>query len=257
MRSLLLAIVVLSSIQARALLGDPPPEPRVIFNPVVSTSARTLPQWQVGFQKAGGANINSNVLANALSVGLLPRLEAGIIPAFYLSAPGSSNFTTKVNFYKGERFDWAASFSETRFRSQVTENGKVIEEPDLILRSIQVGFNYRPAWDSNVTLSPFLTQVCGHIDSTNGTVFVYSLKCQAEWGLDIQYQIKDREWITFAMGQLREAGLSPYEDMNMGLGVAWSQFRPKELLSRPSLGLYHTPDTGSTLLLISTTFYEM
>lgn len=257
MRAILFVFILISAARAWALLGDPPPEPRVIFNPVVSTSARTLPQWQVGFQKAGGANINSNVLANALSVGLFPRLEAGVVPVFYLSAPGSSNFTTKLNFYKGDRFDWAGSFSETRFRSQVTEKGKVIEEPDLILRSFQVGFNYRPEWNANVTLSPFLTQVCGYIDSTNGMVFIYSLKCQAEWGLDVQYQIKDREWVTFAMGQLREAGISPYEDMNMGLGVAWSQFRPKDLISRPSLGVYYTPDTQNTLFLLSTTFYEM
>ncbi|WP_413943552.1 hypothetical protein [Bdellovibrio sp. HCB-162] len=254
MRILILLCVFISSLNV--LAEESYLEPRVHFNPVVSMSARTLPQWKVGFQKTGGANINSQFVANALSVGLLSRLEVGVVPIFYLTVPGSSNYTAKVNVYRGETTDWALSFTETRFKSKVTENGKVIEEPDLILTSFQLGLNYRLS-GSDFTFSPFVTNVCGRIDSSNGLILVYSLKCEAEWGLDVQYQIKDREWLTFAWGHLREAGLSPYEKMSTGLGMAWSQFRPKEIFSRPSIGVYYTPDTKNTLYLVSTTFYEL
>lgn len=257
MRAFILAFIFLSGLQAFAGFDDIIPPKRVIFNPVVSTSARTLAQWQFGFQRTSGANINSHMLANALSVGVHERVELGTVPIFYATVPGSRNYTAKLNFYRGDKFDWAAAFTENRFKSEVRQDGKVMETPDLVLRSFYVGFNYRPVELEDVTLSPFLNNVCGHIDSKNTLTFVYSLKCEAEWGLDMQYQIKDREWLTFAWGHLREAGISPYEDMNTGVGVAWSQFRPKEMFSRPSVGVYYTPDTGNTLFLLSTTFFEL
>ncbi|WP_413575707.1 hypothetical protein ACLVWU_15230 [Bdellovibrio sp. HCB290] len=242
---------------ASAFAGtDSASEKRVVFNPVVSTSARTLPQWQFGYQRTGGANVNSHMLMNAVSVGILPRLEIGTVPMFYATASGSSNYTVKVNFYRGDQVDWAASFTETRFKSEARTSGGVVDRPELVLRSIQLGLNYRPEWNENTTFSPFANQVCGHIESKDALVFLYSLKCEAEYGLDVQYQIKDREWLTLAYGHLREAGLSPYERLNAGVGVAWSQLRPKAMFSRPSVGVYYIPDTQNTLYLLSTTFFE-
>lgn len=231
-------------------------ETRLIFNPLASISARTLPPGRVGFQKAGGANVNSSMLTNALSVGILPRLELGVVPMFYATAPGSMNYTGKVNIYKGSEVDWALSFSQTSFNSELKEDGKVIENPKLVLNSYQIGVNYHPD-EKDFVVSPFATNVCGYLDSNNSLVYVYSLKCELEWGLDVQWRFKEKEWLTFAYGHLRDSGLSPYESMSTGGGVAWSQFRPSELLSRPSIGVYYTPKTGEILYLVSTTFYEM
>lgn len=227
-----------------------PAEHRVIFNPVVSASARTLPQWQVGFQRASGANIHSGLIANALSVGVLPRVEVGIIPLFFVN--GSSNFTGKLNFFKGEEFDWASSFTQTRFKSNLDEQGN----PDIVLRSFQIGANYHPV-SSNFIVSPFANYIFGYIDSTDSKSFTQSLITKIEYGVDLQWQLKDREWLTFAFGNIRNAGLSPYEDMNSGAGVAYSQFRPSEMFSRPSVGVYYSPATGNTQYLVSTTFYEL
>ena len=231
-------------------------ETRYIFNPVVSVSARTLPPGRVGFQKAGGANVNSGMLANALSVGILPRFEIGVVPMFYASAPGSTNFTGKVNVYKGHEFDTALSYSQTSFKSEVKEDGQIVETPDMVLRSFQLGVNFHPD-EQDYIVSPFATNVCGFVDSTNTSTFRDSLKCEVEWGIDFQYRIKDQEWLTFAYGHLRESGLSPYETMHSGAGVAWSQFRRAEVFSRPSLGVYFTPNTGEMLYLVSTTFFEL
>ena len=235
---------------------DPVPPRRIIFNPVVSTTARTLPQWQVGFQRSSGANINSNMLANSLSVGVFPRLEFGVVPLFYATASGSSNFTGKLNFYKSDEIDGALSFTETRFRSSVKTDAGPTEHPDLVLHSAQLGFNFHPE-GSDFTISPFINRVTGYMDSANVYTYVDSLETKTEWGTDIQWQFKDREWITVAYGFLRDAGLSPYENMNTGMGVAWSQFRPKEMFSRPSVGVYYSPNTGNIQYLVSTTFYEL
>ncbi|WP_413585196.1 hypothetical protein [Bdellovibrio sp. HCB274] len=256
MRILILLTILLSGVSVLAGT-DSASEKRVVFNPVVSTSARTLPQWRFGYQRTGGANINTHLLTNAVSVGVLPRLEIGTVPMFYAAAPGSSNYTAKVNFYRGEQVDWAVSFTESRFKSEIKTSGGVVERPDLLLQSVQLGLNYRPEWNGNITFSPFANNVCGRIESKDPWVLIYSLKCETEYGLDFQYQIKDREWLTLAYGHLREAGLSPYEQLNAGVGVAWSQFRPKEMFSRPSVGLYYIPDTQNILYLLSTTFYEL
>lgn len=237
---------------------DPAPPRRIIFNPVVSTTARTLPQWQVGFQRTSGANINSTMLANSLSVGVFPRMEVGVVPLFYATAQGSSNFTGKLNFYKSDEVDGALSFTETRFRSELKDEstGDIMDRPDLVLHSSQLVFNYHPE-GSDFTISPFLNRVSGYRDSSNVMTFVRSLETKTEWGVDLQWQMKDREWLTLAYGFLRNAGLSPYEDMNSGMGVAWSQFHPKEMFSRPSVGVYYSPNTGNIQYLVSTTFYEL
>ena len=231
-------------------------ENRIVFNPLVSTTARTLPQWKFGFQRAGGANINSNILNNALSIGLFDRFEAGVVPSFYFAAPGSVNFMGKVNFYRGQRIDWSATYAENRFQSEVTRNGQVIETPDLVLRSVNIGFNARPEDMPNVTISPFLNTVCGHLDSSSSQTYARSLKCETEWGVDWQYQFEDKKWVTLAYGKLRSSGLSPYEELYSGGGIAWSMLRPNKLISRPSVGVFYTPDTDNALLLISTTFFE-
>ncbi|MEK2690832.1 hypothetical protein [Bdellovibrio sp. GT3] len=224
------------------------------FNPVTSASARTLPQWHVAFQKAGGANINSNFLANSLSIGILPRFEMGVIPLFYTNK-NSSNYTGKVNFWKGDQVDWAFSFTEARFRTEIKQNAQVIERPDLILRSMQLGLNYRIP-DSDFTISPFVTSVSGYLNSKDAVAFIYSYEIKTEWGLDMQWNFQDRQWLTLGYGFLRNSGISAYEMMSSGFGFAWSFFRPKELFSRPSVGLYYTPETANTLFLATSTFYE-
>lgn len=258
MRWISLLLIISFSFSANAQSDwDPVPPRRIIFNPVVSTTARTLPQWQVGFQRTSGANINANMLANSLSVGVFPRLEVGVVPMFYATAPGSSNFTSKLNFYKSEEIDGALSATQTRFRSEIKDDsGQITERPDLVLNTAQIGMNYHPD-GFDFTISPFLNRVTGFVDSTNGLTFVRSMEAKTEWGVDIQWQTKDREWLTLAYGHLRDAGLSPYEEMHSGAGVAWSQFRPNEMFSRPSLGVYYSPGTGNTQFLVSTTFFEL
>lgn len=232
------------------------PVQRELFNPLVSTTARTLPKWKVGFQRSGGANINTNLLNNALSVGVMERLELGTAPVFYVSSPGSFNYMAKVNFYRGDSIDWSATYAESRFEGEVVERGVVTENPNLVLRSLNVGFNTRPVAMPNVTISPFLNTVCTYLDSSESRTYAKSLECKTEWGLDWQYRYDFNKWLTFAYGQVRKSGISAYEDLHPGYGLAWSMFRSNAFISRPSVGLFHTPDTNNTLLLVSTTFYE-
>lgn len=229
---------------------------KIVFNPVTSIEARTLEPLRIAFQKSPSANINSSFIGNSLSIGVFSRFEVGIIPIYEVSSPGS-NFTAKLNFYKGDEATWVFAFSEVRFTSAIyNSSGVLLEQPDFRLTSASLAWNYRPRWIPQFTFSPFATNVCGYLDSADAITFVYSFSCQTEWGLDVQYQIKDNQWVTLGYGHLRDTGNSPYEEMNSGFGAAWSMARPGKFFSRPSVGFYYRPDDQNMMGLISTTFFE-
>jgi len=225
-----------------------------VFNAVTTAPARTLPKWKVAFQRSPGANINTTLLANSLSLGVLPRLEVGTAPVFFLSPQHRYNFNFKVNFWKGDWIDWGYAYSETRFRMNLqTFYGE--ENPDLIMHTSSLLVNLHPdAWPFQASL--FVANSCGYIDAKDAFVFIYTFQCREEAGIDVQIPVRDRSWLTLGHATLREAGLSPYESTALGWGAALSTYRPGEFFSRPSVGLYYVPATGSTMALLSTTFYE-
>ena len=251
---LLAAFFFFYALPVKSLEKKRPRENKIIFNPVVSVSARTLDQWKVAFQKAAGANVNTNFLANSLSFAVLPRLEVGTVPVFYISAEHHLNYNLKVNFWRGESVDWAFAYAETRFRTKI-ETTTGTETPDLIMKASELILNLHPE-GAPVSASVFASSICGYVDSRDSLVFIYSISCKNELGVDVQIPLEERQWITLGSGSLRDAGFSPYEKTHQGVGAAWTIYRPEKLFSRPSLGAYYTPERGSVLYLVSTTFYE-
>jgi hypothetical protein len=226
-----------------------------LFNPVATSNSRTLGQWQVAFQRNPGANLNSNLLVNSLSVGLSLRFDVGVVPIFYGMEAHKSNYNAKYNFWRGEDADWALNVSETRFRTELKDVNGNIEKPDLILTTVGLSTNYHPDYLDSI-VSAFAANSCGRIDSKDAMVLVYSIKCTTEYGMDWQIPVKDRQWVTLGWGQLRQTGFSAYEELQTGFGTAYSMRFPGALVSRPSLGVYYTPEGGNVSALISTTFYE-
>lgn len=226
-----------------------------LFNPVATSNSRTLGQWKVAFQRNPGANLNSNILVNSLSLGVSERFEVGVVPIFYGMESHKSNFNLKYNFWRGEDADWALNLSETRFITEIKDVDGNMEKPDLILTTVGLSTNFHPDYMDSV-VSAFISQSCGRINSKNGLVLVYSMKCTAEYGFDWQIPVKDRQWVTLGWAQLRQTGFSAYEPLQSGFGAAYSVRFPGALISRPSVGVYYTPDDGNMAALVSTTFYE-
>jgi hypothetical protein len=226
-----------------------------LFNPVATSNSRTLGQWKVAFQRNPGANLNSTLLVNSLSVGLLPRVEVGVVPIYYGVEAHKSNFNLKYNFWRGDDADWAFGLSETRFKTEIQSANGRIERPDLVLTTLGLSANYHPDYMDSI-VSAFVANSCGKIESKDALVLIYSLKCTTEYGMDWQIPVKDRQWVTLGWGQLRKTGFSAYEPLETGFGTAYSMRFPGALISRPSLGVYYTPDGGNMAALLSTTFYE-
>lgn len=226
-----------------------------LFNPVATSNSRTLGQWKVAFQRNPGANLNANILVNSLSLGVSERIEVGVVPIFYGMEAHKSNYNVKYNFWRGEDADWALNLSETRFETEIKDSNGNIEKPDLILTTVGISTNFHPDYMDSI-VSAFASSSCGRIDSKDGMVFIYSLKCTSEYGFDWQIPVKDRQWVTLGWGQLRQTGFSAYESLQSGFGTAYSMRFPGALISRPSLGVYYTPDGGNMAALVSTTFYE-
>ncbi len=122
------------------------------------------------------------------------------------------------------------------------------------MRAAQIAFNYYPQ-NSQWVIAGFTTSMCGYIDSKNPWVFIESVSCQQEYGMDIQAPLDKNSTFSFGIANLRQAGYSPWEEMSPGMGAAYSVFRQGEWLSRPSLGVYQSI-RGQTLFLVSTTIKE-
>lgn len=219
------------------------------FNPLVSSDARTVPQGKVTYSRSTVANVNSSFLANSLNLGVLPRVEIGTAPVFYLSRDHKFNFTTKLNFYRGSQFDWALSYSEVRFNVAIDNVGT-----ELILSGMQLATNWHPTF-TPVSVSAFYGSVCGNLNSGSYLVLAYSFRCRDEMGLDFQIPTAENQWLTLGIGRLRNLGYSPYEEITNGVGLSYSIFLPRKFFSRPSLGLY-AAQKQKLLFLFSTTFTE-
>ena len=252
---IILTVIMYASILCRttAFAAEKKTEPPPKFNPVTSIAARTQPVGSFSIQRAPVGNINSSMLSQSLSYSLLPRLEIGTAPLFYFSAKHRYNYVGKYNFWRNQDIDWAVSLSESRYRTEFSQDS-TIETADLIMRAAQIAFNYYPQ-NSQWVIAGFTTSMCGYIDSKNPFVYIESLSCQQEYGMDIQAPLEKNSTFSFGIANLRQAGYSPWEEMSPGMGAAYSLSRQGAFFSRPSFGVYQSI-RGQTLFLLSTTIKE-
>lgn len=244
-----LLLIILFSVSALA------EEQKVVFNPIASINARSIQKGTLSLSKSPLNNLNSVFIANTLNYGLFSRMEIGTAPLYYLTPEHKYNYMAKINFWRGDWVDWALSVGDNVYRTKIQDyNGKT-ERPDLKMTATQIAMNLHPPgtqWAMGVSV----TQSCGYIDSKNALTKVYSLKCAAETGFDVQYEHWDQHWISVGYGRMRSAGLTPYEDLTTGLGAAYTWKRSGKFFSRPSLGYYQNFN-GEHFVIANTTFYEM
>lgn len=223
------------------------------FNPVTSVAAHAQPVGSFAVERAPIGNVNSAFLTQALTYTVIPRLAVGTSPIFYFSAQHRYNYIAKYNFWQSHSIDWSASFAESRYRTEVSQDS-TIESADLIMRSAQLAFNYYPQQSSWV-IAGFTNTMCGYIDSANPLTYIYSIRCQQEYGMDVQSPLDKNSSVTVGVANLRQSGYSPWEDLSPGVGAAYALFRPNNFFSRPSFGVYQSV-RGQTLFLLSTTINE-
>ena len=148
---------------------------------------------------------------------------------------------------------WSLSGAELKFKTEI-ELDEEVEKTEIEMRTIHLGVNIHIP-DSPLVIGLAAAQSCGYIDSKDVFVRIFSQRCEDETGFDLQYEFRNDQWITIGQGRYREAGLTPFESVQSGYGIAYSFFRAKKLFSRPSVGVYQA-EGGDPLFLLTTTFNE-
>lgn len=226
----------------------------VSFHPVTSVNARTIKKGTLALGRAPIGNINSTFLTNSLNYGLFSRFEIGTSPLFYAMKEHRHNYLFKLNFWKGDWVDWSLIYGDLTFWNDLEHSNGEVERADIKLSSTQFAVNIHPP-GLKFSFGLFYTKSCGHIKSKDAFIFIASFQCRDESGFDTQYQLDDDEWLTFGVASMREAGITPYEEVVTGAGVGYTRFFPGKPISRPSLGFDRTFD-GNNQILFTTTFYE-
>lgn len=225
-----------------------------IFNPIATINSFTIGHGKFSLGRAPLGNINTTFLASSLNFGLFERLEVGTAPLFYSAPEHDQNYNFKLNFYKGDIFNWSVSVGTLNFKAQVTTTDGKQEEAILEMSTVVLATNIHLP-DSRYVLGLSAGNSCGKIRSSDIFIFISSFRCVDETGIDLQYEYKKNIWFTFGQGRYREAGLTPYENVVGGYGAAVTMFRKGSFFSRPSVGAY-VSENGQNMLLLTTTFYE-
>lgn len=229
------------------------------FNPVVGISARTLSPGHFAFQRAPIYNINSSFLLNSVTLSIIDRFEVGTTPSYYFStkSPSYLNYMLKFNFYSSEYSDWTLSYAENRLKQNFTtaigETGET-GVYKINLNSVQLATNFYPDF-MNVDLGFFVSSICASSQILFKEQDQLGSACKFEYGADAQWPLQSNQWITFGSALLRENGFTPFEEKAIGVGAAYSIYRPGSLISRPSLSYYAT-SVGNGFWTFSTTVYE-
>lgn len=134
------------------------------------------------------------------------------------------------------------------------ENEGEKEKANVEMSIVQLALNIHIP-DSRFAVGFSVGTSCGVIDSKNALMKAFSLRCEDETGIDLQYAYKDNLWLTLGQGRYRESGLTPFENVIDGFGGAITIFRKGKLISRPFFG-YYLSENGQNMFLLTTTFYE-
>ncbi len=166
------------------------------------------------------------------------------------------NLNLRYNFWRSNTFLWSAGFSI--FESNFDE-----EDLDPSLRGLglkvgintfQILFNYLPN-NSNFKYGVNYNTVLTNIIGLQGEDDTLEIGALSELGVDISYAFQQTFDVTLGFGWLREDGFSALEKIRFGFGPSLRWYRPKKLLSSPTLGIHYTPSSGDTEALFSSSIY--
>lgn len=222
------------------------------FTSHITAEAWTGERGSFSLQRAVGANLNTTFLLSSLNYSLLDRLEVGTIPVNYAIDEHKFNVNLKYNFWRTSTYLWSAGYNLTVFRLIDVDGNDL--GADLQLHSFQIILNYFPKWTNLKFGLNYNASSADYVDdnTSNSTIL---LDTQSEFGMDISYPIKNKYDVTLGLGWLRELGVSVFEKRAFGFGPSFRWYRPKKLLSSPTLGLHFVPETQDFAILLSTTFY--
>lgn len=232
------------------LLKPAPPLYLREFTPHAGIVARTEPWGGVSFQRVPGANLNTPIFLNALTVAVAPRVEIGTSPLLWFAPQHRWNANVKANVYSSQELDVAVGLSGSQWAMGTFENYDI--------GSAVVSANFKPR------LERIWFGVFFGVSETHYTTIIYDnagiypggrdFSRVIETGADasLHHGVFD---FTLGIARLRDLGFSSLEDSRWGGGLTVAWYRPRKFFSKPALGFHFVPSTGNGSFLFSTTFY--
>lgn len=225
------------------------------FTPHITAEAETRNKGKFSFQRAVGANLNTNLFLSSLTYAITNRLEIGTVLITYLIENPIININFKYNFWRTERFKWSVGFSSSRGSLDNPNNDPALDDVDFTIGAVQLLFNYFPL-NSKFKFGLNINSVSTSLIGLNGNEDeALELGNIVEYGADVSYHINNILDTTFGFGWLREAGVSALEKVEFGFGSSVRWYRPNKFLSSPTIGLHFSPKTETFEFLLSTSFY--
>jgi hypothetical protein len=224
------------------------------FHPVTTINAHTIPKGTFAMSRAPIGNISTTFLVSSVNYAIGERVEIGTSPLFYAIPKHKHNFMVEYNFWRSQSIDWAMTFGKLVFDNSYDHLG-VTRKAEVDMTSLQVALNLHLP-DKQWMLGLSNNSACGSVkDEHNKIVEILTYRCVTEIGIDFQWSLENDRWITFGYGRQREAGITPFEMLQTGVGFTYSWRRPGKFISRPSIGLYQVEDNGG-FLIVNSTFNE-
>lgn len=225
------------------------------FTPHITAEARTREKGKFSFQRAVGANLNTNLLLASLTYSIHDRLEIGAVIANYFVGNHIANINLKYNFYRTRDFYWSVGMSSSQSKLNNEDSDPDLDNVKIALAAVQILLNYLPEgsrfkFGMNVNLVNTSLVGIGGKEAD-----FYEIGAAEELGFDVSHEFHDTLEITTGGGWLRESGLTALEDIEFGVGGSVRWYRPDQFISSPTFGLHFTPSNNSFELLVSTSFY--
>ncbi len=256
LHSLCLTLLIL--INSPNVFGQDNQEPKIErrFTPHISAEAETRDRGKFAFQRAVGANLNTNTLLSAFTYALTDRLEIGTVLLNFTQEQHIFNFNLKYNFWRRPQFLWSLGFSFADFKLDTSELEPQYQNLDLRvgIGAIQILFNYIPfnsKFKFGVNYNVINTSISGFENEES-----IEIANKAEFGLDVSYAFEDRPVdLTIGAGWLRQIGFSAVEEVEFGFGSSVRLYLPEMFFSSPTTGFHYSPKSGSVEFLVSSSIF--
>jgi hypothetical protein len=226
------------------------------FHPHITSKASTLKQYKVAFGTLPGLSGYSSISYNSLSFGLIDRLQLGTSPLVYLIDEHHYNFNLKWNFYRGQKINWALSYSTFQFKKdQGVTVYKKDGSPTIIDRysfnALGIIINAFPEADRfRVGFSFSIFDYKTGDEALNKEL--ENVKRPMEMMLDFDAHLIKNLRLTFGIGRTRSGPFDAFKSkLPFGFGTTFTWLKKQGILQPIAIGAHYIPTTKDITPLLS------
>ncbi len=232
-----------TSSEKQPILAAPRSSVETELYPHGTARARTLAPGQLAFQATPTAHAFQDMpfsfLLSSLNVGLVDRVEVGIVPLLYL-IPGFYNSTAKVNYFNSQNFSASLGLMHMAFKLALWDRPMWFHS-----FSVSSIFNFQ------IPRSPL--QFGFQVNQTFALNFPNAI--DPDYFADVGYRLASRLYGTMGVSWMRKLNFDNMADgynRQFGFGSSFTYLAPRlQLFFFPQVGIHYFPATAETVYFVS------